>query len=156
MVILARHSSAGVGRVGPSQPRFLCDSGRTGARGGRHVKKTLVHAVIGSDAMHTHTHTLDLDNICYVKRVHGSAITWNRIRRLRVWSRTPYPSTALKIRYPLGIYIIYIPPYCPSNGLPQYIHYWRDSRTKTPPEYNVRMCPLSCPPWGSYNMLLSS
>ena len=51
----------------------------------------------------------------------------------------------------MGIYLIYIPPYCPSNGLPQYIHYWRDSRAKTPPEYNVRMGPSSCPPMGSPN-----
>jgi hypothetical protein len=47
----------------------------------------------------------------------------------------------------MGIYEIYIPPYCPSNGLPEYIdYYWLGSRAKTPPEYNVRMCPLPCPP----------
>jgi hypothetical protein len=32
-------------------------------------------------------------------------------------------TTAPKSRYPMGIYLIDIPPYCPSNGLPQYIHY---------------------------------
>jgi hypothetical protein len=51
----------------------------------------------------------------------------------------------------MGIYLTYVPPYCPSNGLPQYIHYWRDSRAKTLPEYNVQMCALSCPLWGYLN-----
>jgi hypothetical protein len=86
-----------------------------------------------------------------VESLHGNAITGNRNRHLRVRTRTPLPSTAPKSRYPMGIYLIYIHPHSPSNGPPQYIHYWRDRRTKTPPEYNVQMCPLSCPPWGSHN-----
>jgi hypothetical protein len=56
-----------------------------------------------------------------------------------------------KSRYPLGIYEIYIPPYSLSNGLPWYINLWLGSRAKTPPEYNVRTCPLSCPPRGCHN-----
>jgi hypothetical protein len=73
------------------------------------------------------------------------------VRVQKVGSPESPISTAPKSRCPLGIYLIHIPPYCPSNGLPQYIHYLRGSRAKTPPDCNVRMCSLSCPPRGSHN-----
>jgi hypothetical protein len=108
--------------------------------------------------LHTCNHLLLLSPITpsgqalATRVIRGGPITCRRVTRkchhresfphLRFPSRTSYPIKAPKSRYPMGIFLIYLPPYCPNDGLPQYIHYWRDSRAKTPPdEYNMRICP---------------